>query len=196
MVLFIAPRLADLQAVKTVLRLFGMASGLFSNLDKSVATPIGCSEDEINLVSSVLSCKIEGFPCRYLGIPLSVYKLKRADEQRLIDSVAARIPQWKGRLMNVAGRTALTNATLSAIPVHTSIAVGLSPWALKHIDKLRRAFHLGVASSLLAVENARWLGSRFAAHGTWVVSVSWICGGPASCSGRDGHGGRGWIRAA
>jgi hypothetical protein len=40
----------------------------------------------------------------------------------------------------VAGRTALTNATLSAIPVHTTIAVGLSPWAVKHIDKLPRAF--------------------------------------------------------
>jgi hypothetical protein len=69
--LFVAPRAIDLQSIKTVLCLFGMASGLFSNLDKSVATPIGCSEDEVTLISDVLSCKIERFPCHYLGIPLS-----------------------------------------------------------------------------------------------------------------------------
>ena len=85
-VLFVTPTAADLQAVKAVVQLFGMASGLFSNLDKSVATPIGCSEHEINLVRDTLSCKIEDFPCRYLGIPLSIYKLKRVDEQKLIDA--------------------------------------------------------------------------------------------------------------
>lgn len=42
--------------------------------------------------------------------------------------------------MNVAGRTALARATLSAIPVHKSIAIGLSPWAVQQIDKRRRAF--------------------------------------------------------
>jgi hypothetical protein len=59
---------------------FGKASGLFSNLDKSVVTPIGCSKQEMTLVRDMLSCKIENFPCRYLGIPLSIYKLKRLDE--------------------------------------------------------------------------------------------------------------------
>ena len=43
-------------------------------------------------------------------------------------------------MLNVAGRTALVKATLSAIPVHTSIALCLSPWAINAIDKLRRAF--------------------------------------------------------
>jgi hypothetical protein len=72
--------------------------------------------------------------------PLSIYKLKKMDEQKLIDSVAARIPQWKGKLLNVAGRMALAKATLSAIPVHMSIALCLSPWALEQIDKRWRAF--------------------------------------------------------
>ena len=42
--------------------------------------------------------------------------------------------------MNTVGRVALTQATLSAIPVHLSIAVCLSPWAVDRIDKLRRLF--------------------------------------------------------
>jgi hypothetical protein len=42
--------------------------------------------------------------------------------------------------MNTTGRTTLVQSTLSAIPVHLSIAVCLSPWAIQRIDKLRRAF--------------------------------------------------------
>ena len=87
-----------------------------------------------------MACRLEGFPTRYLGIPLSVRKLKRSDEQALVDKVAARIPGWKGNLLNAAGRTALVKATLSAIPVHTMIGLGLSRWAVKSIDRLRRAF--------------------------------------------------------
>jgi len=134
-VMFVVPKVEDLLVVKAAVQVFGKASGLFSNLDKSVATPIGCSEQEMTLVRYTLSCKIENFPCRYLGIALSMYKLKRLDEQRLVDSVASRIPQWKGRLLNMAGKTALAKATLSAIPDHMSIALCLSPWALDQIDK-------------------------------------------------------------
>ncbi|XP_066360995.1 uncharacterized protein [Miscanthus floridulus] len=133
-------RLDDLLVLKGAVELFGLASGLFSNLDKSVATPIGCSEQELELVRDTLSCKVETFPCRYLEIPLSIFKLRKGDEQRLVDSVASRIPQWKGRLLNMAGRTALARATLSAIPIHMFIALCLSQWAIEQIDKRRRTF--------------------------------------------------------
>jgi len=88
----------------------------------------------------MLACGVQQFPCRYLGIPLSVYRLKRANVQLLVDKVAARIPGWKGQLLNAAGRMALISATLCAVPVHTMITVCLSPWAVKAIDKVRRAF--------------------------------------------------------
>jgi len=139
-VMFVTPKLDDLLVLKGAVELFGLASGLFSNLDKSVATPIGCSEQESELVRDTLLCKIEAFPCRYLGISLSIFKLRKGDEQKLVDSVASRIPQWKGRLLNMAGRTALARATFSAIPIHMSIALCLSQWAIEQIDRRRCAF--------------------------------------------------------
>jgi len=113
---------------------------LYTNLDKCVANPIACSQEELQLVENMLSCTIGAFPCKYLGIPLSTRKLRRSEEQFLIDAVAAHIPLWKGHLMNTASRVALTQVTLLAIPVHLSIAVCLSPWAVDRIDKLRRSF--------------------------------------------------------
>jgi hypothetical protein len=107
---------------------------LFSNLDKSIATPIHYTDLDIARVQNVLSCWIEEFPCCYLGIPLSVYKLKWSEEQPLVGKVAARIPGWKGQLLNTMGRTTLVKATMSAIPIHTSIALCLSPWAIEAID--------------------------------------------------------------
>lgn len=80
------------------------------------------------------------FPCRYLGAPLSVGRLRRSNEQQLVDTIAHWIPTWKGNLLNAAGRTTLTRATLSAIPVHISITCCLSAWAIQQIDKRRRAF--------------------------------------------------------
>jgi hypothetical protein len=46
LILFVAPINGDLTALRTVLQVFGQASGLFANLDKSVATPIHCSHTD------------------------------------------------------------------------------------------------------------------------------------------------------
>lgn len=148
MVLFVAPLQQDLVVLKLALEVFGLASGLFANLDKSVATPLHCAEEDITRIQQILACRVEGFPSRYLGIPLSIFRLKRSDEQPLIDAVAARIPLWKGNLLNIAGRTTLARSTLSAIPVHIAIALYLSSWAIQCIDKLRRGFIWSGTSSV------------------------------------------------
>jgi hypothetical protein len=50
------------------------------------------------------------------------------------------LPTWKANLLNKAGRTVLVKSKLSAIPIHTAIAVEISPWVIKCIDKRRRSF--------------------------------------------------------
>lgn len=57
-----------------------------------------------------------------------------------MDKVAAWIPRWNGSLLNTVGPTMLVKVTMSAIPIHASIAHCLSPWAIDMIDKLRRTF--------------------------------------------------------
>ena len=91
-------------------------------------------------VLQVFPCWIQPFSVTYLGAPLSISKLARADEQPIVDKVAARIPTWKGNLLTSVGRATLVKSTLSAIPVHTSICYALSPWAIREIDRRRRAF--------------------------------------------------------
>lgn len=92
LVMLIVPHEQDLLAVKTLLQLFGEASGLFANLDKSVVTPIHCDGAAVQRVINILGCRIENFPVKYLGVPLSIFRLTKSDEQAIIDKVAARIP--------------------------------------------------------------------------------------------------------
>jgi hypothetical protein len=108
--------------------------------EKCSISPIRCTEEEVTLVLENFPGRLSPFPCTYLGIPLSLTRLTRAEEQPLIDKIVVRIPTWKAGLLNHAGRATLTKVTLSAIPVHVSIASGLSNWAVRQIDKRRRAF--------------------------------------------------------
>jgi hypothetical protein len=110
---------------------------LLTNVDKWQISPIHCTDEEIELVRQVFLCQPSPLPCRYLGVPLSVGRLHRSDEQRLIDAMVARLPTWKAHLLNTTGCFTLTQSTLLAIPVHISIAYCLSAWAVNQIDKAR-----------------------------------------------------------
>jgi hypothetical protein len=55
-------------------------------------------------LQEMLPCEISSFPCKYLGVPLSLKKLPRSAIQYIIDRIAAQLPGWKADLMNKAGR--------------------------------------------------------------------------------------------
>jgi hypothetical protein len=140
LVLFLAPTTQDIMLVKAVLEAFAGTSGLRTNFSKCHFTPIRCSQFEVDLMQRLFPCQLSQFPCKYLGIPLSVHKLKKADFQPLIDAVADWLPTRKAGLMARAGRTTVVKAVLTAIPIHVAIAVGIAPPIYKAIDRLRRAF--------------------------------------------------------
>lgn len=124
-------------------------------------TPIPCSDNMVATVQQIFPCMVSPFPCKYLGIPLFIMRLRRAEEQPLVDSIAARIPTWKSGLLTHAGRVLLTKVTLSAILVHISIACYLSAWAVNQIDKRRRAF--------------LWAGTESVSGGKCKVAWTVVC---------------------
>jgi hypothetical protein len=89
LVVFVAPVAEDLHCLREILSFFAGASGLVTNVDKCVASPIRCSDELMLQVQLAFPCVVSPFPCRYLGIPLSLLRLKRVDEQALVDRVAA-----------------------------------------------------------------------------------------------------------
>ena len=67
---------------------FGHVSVLQTNLAKSSASPIHCSENDLLLTSEIMSCPVKEFPCTYLGLPLSLRKPTNTEFLPLIEKVA------------------------------------------------------------------------------------------------------------
>lgn len=78
-VLFFKPESNDLQVISAILQLFEEASGLRINLHKCAVTCIRCNEYLAAAVAEHFQCKQQPFPIQYLGLPLSIYRLKRQD---------------------------------------------------------------------------------------------------------------------
>lgn len=121
--IFLKPQLADLRTCASVLQLFGEGSGLRVNLAKSAALLIRCNTDDMQLVTQTLHCPVGAFPCKYLGLPLTLRKQSAAQLSGLVDQLAVRLPRWKAANMPKSGRMVLVQSVLSAIPIHA-----MMPW--------------------------------------------------------------------
>jgi hypothetical protein len=80
------------------------------------------------------------FPYKYFGLPLTIKKLTKEQVQPIIDRVADQLPRWKADLMTRAGRVIQVQFVLIGILIYVAMATDLPPWAIKAIDKIRRAF--------------------------------------------------------
>jgi hypothetical protein len=103
--IFLQPNAADINLSLQLLDLFGDASGLRTNVQKSNVLPIHCVEDDLALIQNLLPCEMLEFPCKYLGLPLTIKKLTKTQVQPIIDKIADQLPGWKADLMTHASST-------------------------------------------------------------------------------------------
>ena len=94
----------------------------------------------MDLIQNLLPCEMLDFPCKYLGLPLTIKKLTKQQVQPIIDKIADQLPGWKADLLTRAGRVIQVQYVLTGILIYVAMATDLPPWALKAIDKIRRAF--------------------------------------------------------
>ena len=116
--IFINPKLEDIEALKIILQAFGSFSGLHINLEKNSMHPIQCENIDLDHVLSPFTGTKGAFPCKYLGLQLHTSSLKKVHVQPLIERIQQRLPKWKGRWLNKAGRLTLVTLVLSSMPTY------------------------------------------------------------------------------
>jgi hypothetical protein len=111
--------------VSDILQLFGEASGLYNNNQKSSVYPIRCHEDNLEVIQQFWPCEISSFLCKYLGLPLSLHKLRREQVQTIVDKIVNQLPVWKADLLTKAGRSVLVQSVLTGMLIYSAMVVDL-----------------------------------------------------------------------
>lgn len=138
--IFIKPVQQELVAVQEILQVFGNATGMITNISKTEIFPIACDGVDLEALLGLLPGKLMSFPGKYLGLPLHLRRLRRADTQFILDMVGSRAAGWKGRLIYRAGRLALINAVLIPCLVYFLSVFTPSKWLIARINKAIRSF--------------------------------------------------------
>lgn len=137
---FVKPIKEEVNVVAQILDIFGQASGLNINRAKCAVYPIRCDDVDLREVMTDFQCQTLSFPCKYLGLPLHFKQPRRVDIQPLLDKMANRLPAWKGKFLNKAGRLKLLNSVLSSLPTYYLTIFAPKKWTIKSMDKIRRGF--------------------------------------------------------
>lgn len=138
--LFIRTSVQEARAVKEILRVFGEASGLTTNLAKCSITPIFGGEAVLLEIVAILGCQVQEFPIRYLGLQLSTKKLPKAHVHSIVEAVARKVLPCHGSLMARSGRLVWIKSVLRVVPIYSMMADCLPPWAIKEIDMICKKF--------------------------------------------------------
>ena len=137
---FLAPIKKDVDNLANILKGFGEVTGLCTNFQKSSVVPIRCNHLDLGRLTQSLPAARTSFPLRYLGLPLSVWKLKLVDLQFLVDKVASKLSTYDGQNITTIGRTALVKSVITSQVVYPATPLVIPPTILHSVNKLERAF--------------------------------------------------------
>jgi hypothetical protein len=97
-------------------------TGLHINFDKSTFTPIDIPTSRRGEPAGQHPLlPVATFPQTYLGLRLSIHKVRLTDLQLLTKSVSSYIPEWCGKLLSPSGRALLINVVLGAWSVYAMV---------------------------------------------------------------------------
>jgi len=134
-------------------------TGLKLNLEKCLVALIRCAGTNLDDILENFAGRRVTFPLIYLGLPLTLGRLKVAHVQSFVDKSRAKLAGWQGRLLNQAGRRELTRSVLSAMPIYLLTSLRPPKQMLQDIDKIRRRF-LWAGDMELTGGSARWHGRQ------------------------------------
>ncbi|GKV25499.1 hypothetical protein SLEP1_g34934 [Rubroshorea leprosula] len=130
----------NIWAVKSIMRIFEMVSGLKINFGKSVLMGINVSDEWMTRMACTLNCKQGKLPCKYLGMPIGGKRRGIAMWRPMIESFNKKLASWKNRYISLGGRITLLNSVLSSLPVFTMSVHMLPKGLILLLDKIRRNF--------------------------------------------------------
>ncbi|GKV48452.1 hypothetical protein SLEP1_g55265 [Rubroshorea leprosula] len=146
----------NIQAIKSIMRTFELASGLKINFGKSQIMGVGTEEGWKERMAYRLCCKAGDLPFKYLGTPVGGNHRRIAMWQPLVNSFKKKLASWKGQNLSLGGRITLLNSMLSSLPVYLMSAYKIPKGILFSLDKIRRNFLWGGMGERKKISWVNW----------------------------------------
>jgi hypothetical protein len=93
---------------------FGDATGLRINVGKSTIAPIRCSQVNLDEVLQNFRGTQVSYPICYLGLPVTLGRLKLVHLQSVFDRAATKLAGWQGQLLKLGGHRELVRTVLDS----------------------------------------------------------------------------------
>ena len=116
---------------------FEAISGLKVNRDKSEAIPVG-RVDSLEIIVSVLECRIGKLPSSYLGLPLGApFKSSRVWDV-VEERFRKRLSLWKRQYLSKGRRLTFIKSTLSSLPIYLMSLFVIPRKVCTRLEKIQR----------------------------------------------------------
>ncbi|PWA98441.1 reverse transcriptase domain, Reverse transcriptase zinc-binding domain protein [Artemisia annua] len=108
----------NFKALKRILRVFHLCSGLRINLHKSSLFGVGKSTEEVTLCANGLGCRPGTTPFKYLGILVGANMNCISNWDPVVEVFKKRLSSWKASVLSTAGRVILIKSVLESLPTY------------------------------------------------------------------------------
>uniref|UniRef100_A0A0A9GPV4 Reverse transcriptase zinc-binding domain-containing protein n=1 Tax=Arundo donax TaxID=35708 RepID=A0A0A9GPV4_ARUDO len=143
----------------TIMRKFGEATGLRINVNKCNVATIRCQDMDLDDILQDFAGQRTTFAVTYLGLPITMGRLKLIHVQHIQDKAKEKMAGWQGKLLNPAGHRELVRTVLSSLPTYLLTALKSPKKFIEEFDKSRRCF--------------LWAGNHELHGGK--CKVNWLC---------------------
>ncbi|RZB60409.1 Dual specificity protein kinase YAK1-like [Glycine soja] len=142
--------------MKSILRIFEMASGLKINYAKSQFGCMGKSEAWCREAALFLNCGQLQFPFSYLGIPMGSSSRSWNVWHPLINKYEVKLAKWKQRCLSMGGRITLINSVLTALPIYLLSFFRIPKKVVHKVVSIQRNFLWGGGSEAAKIPWVNW----------------------------------------
>lgn len=145
-ILFIEDNMNSIRAVKKILQIFQMLSGLKINLDKSNLYAMKDNGTSLSESARVLGCLEGHWPLTYLGATIGISPKRKLFWDPLAKKFQDKLVAWKCESLNLAGRVILVSDILNSLPIYWFSVFKMPVSVSEKLDKIRRSFLWGECS--------------------------------------------------
>ncbi|GKV50604.1 hypothetical protein SLEP1_g57307 [Rubroshorea leprosula] len=143
--------------LKNILDFFCSRSGQKINVQKSkILFSKNVDQASRNSICSILRYNQTENLGKYLGIPVSAYKLNKRHCQFIVDKVRTKLAGWKTKFLSMAGHTTLAKSVLAAVPNYYMQTTYLPTSIHNELDRISRNFIWGADAEQKKIHLVCW----------------------------------------